>query len=153
MCIIKMRVKFECKFTSYFQTATQFNKYHLMSSWRRVVILISRKILNYYIPTTTFQKTIWQRSYCNVGTHENAEFIIEYWYETISFSSLHQNASTRNNLHLGVFHPKVAFTPPRHTKAERGCCRETRGRIRSVRCAAATGRCATRTGREGTSRY
>ena len=54
-----------------------------------------------------------------------------------------------NNLHLGVFHPEVAFTTPRHIKAERGCCRDARGRIRSVRCAAATGRCATRTGREG----
>ena len=28
------------------------------------------------------------------------------------------------NLHLGVFHPKVAFTTSRHIKAERGCCRE-----------------------------
>ena len=38
-----------------------------------------------------------------------------------------------NNLRLGVFHPKVAFTTPSHIKAERGCCREARGRIRSVR--------------------
>ena len=32
--------------------------------------------------------------------------------------------NNNNNLHLGVFHPKVAFTTPRHIKAERGCCRE-----------------------------
>ena len=74
-------------------------------------------------------------------------------FATARFALFHfENLSSRSgnhNLHLGVFHPKVAFTTLRHIKAETGCCREARGRIRSVRCAAATGRCATRTDREG----
>ena len=45
------------------------------------------------------------------------------------------NINNNNNLHLGVFHPKVAFTTPRHIKAERllprGTCKDT---LCPVRC-------------------
>ena len=81
---------------------------------------------------------------CDMGTPNQALYKVLGVTEDTSHSlEGKQLRLFDNNLRLGVFHPRVAFTTPCHIKAERGCCREARGRIRSVRCAAATGRCAT----------